>query len=41
MNVDIFYVVSVRMPGEIILEDQKVGRYGPDRNNGHLFLFVY
>ena len=37
MNIEIFYVVSVRMSVEIILEDQKVGRYGPDRNQGHLF----
>ena len=25
------------MSGEIILEDRKVGRYGPDRNQGRLF----
>ena len=39
MNVEIFYVVSVRMSVEIILEDRKVERYGPDRNQGRL-LFV-
>ena len=37
INVEIFYVVSVRMSEEIILEDQKVVQYGPDRNQGHLF----
>ena len=37
MNVEIFYVVPVLMSGEIILEYQKVGPYGPDRNQGHLF----
>ena len=37
---EIFYVVSVRTPGEI-LEYWKVGRYRPDVNQGHLFLFVY
>ena len=36
-NVEIFYIVSVRMPGEIFLEDQKVGKYRPDRNQVHLF----
>ena len=35
---EIFYVVSVRMSGEI-LEDVKFGRYGPDVNQGRLFLF--
>ena len=35
---EIFYVVSVRMLGKI-LEDRKVGRYGPDGNQGHLFFF--
>ena len=39
MNVEIFYLVSVRMSVEIFLEDWKVGRYGPDRNQGHFFLF--
>ena len=33
---EIFYIVSVRMSGEI-LEYRKVGRYGPDGNQGHLF----
>ena len=37
MKVEILYVVSVLMSGEIILEYHKVGRYGPDRNQGHLF----
>ena len=37
MNVEIFYVVSVRMSGEIILEDRKVGQDGPDRNQANLF----
>ena len=37
MNVEIFYVVSVHMSGEIISEDWKVGQYGPDRNQGHLY----
>ena len=37
INVEIFYVVSVRMSEEIILEDHKVVQYGPDRNQGHLF----
>ena len=37
MNVWIFYVVSVRLSGKIILEYQKVGRYGPDRNHTDLF----
>ena len=32
-----FYVMSVRMSGEIILEDQKLRKYGPDGNQGHLF----
>ena len=36
-NIEIFYVVSVCMSGEIILEYRKVGRYGPDRNQGNLF----
>ena len=40
MTVEIFYVVTLCMSGEIILEDRKVGQYGPDRNQGHLF-FVY
>ena len=40
MNVEIFYVVSVRMQGYIILEDQKFRRYRPDRNQVH-FLFVF
>ena len=40
MNVEIFYVVSVHMSGEIILKDWKVWRYGPDRNQGHFFLFI-
>ena len=36
---EIFYVVYVRMSGEI-LEYRKVGRYGPYGNQGQLFLFV-
>ena len=36
MNVEIFYLVSIRMPVEITLEDHKVGQYRPDRNQGHL-----
>ena len=32
MNVDMFYVVSVRMTRKIILKDRKVGKYGTDRN---------
>ena len=34
---EIFYLVSVRIPGKIILEDWKVGKYGTDRDQGHLF----
>ena len=34
---EIFYVVFVRMSGEI-LEDRKVGRYGPDVNQGQFVL---
>ena len=41
MNVEIFYVVSVRMPGEIILQDRKVGRYRPDRNQGNFFVCLF
>ena len=40
MNTEIFYVVSICISGEIFLEDQKVGKYGPDRNQGQLFLFL-
>ena len=40
MNTEIFYVVSICISGEIFLEDQKVGQYGPDRNQGQLFLFL-
>ena len=29
--------MSVGKLGDIILEDWKVGRYGPDINQGHLF----
>ena len=36
-NVEIFYVVSVRISGEIFIEDWKFGQYGPDRNQVHLF----
>ena len=36
-NVEIFYVVSVNIPGKILLEDQKVWQYGPDRNQGPFF----
>ena len=41
MNVEIFYVVSVRMPGEKILEDWKVGRDGTDRNKSNLFFVCF
>ena len=37
INVEIFYIVCVNMSGEIILEYWKVGQYGPDINQGHLF----
>ena len=37
INVEILYVMYVCMSGDIILEDQKVGRYGPDINQGHWF----
>ena len=33
---EIFYVLSVHISGKI-LDDQKVGRYGTDGNQGHLF----
>ena len=39
-NVEILYVVFIRMLGELILEDRKVGQYGPDRNQCHLFFSV-
>ena len=29
------------MSGEIILEDRKVGRYGPDRNQGQFFVCLF
>ena len=41
MDVEIFYVASVFMSGEIILGDRKVGQYGPDRNQGHLFFCFF
>ena len=37
MNVEIFYVVFIRMSGKIILEYRKVGGYGPGGNQGRLF----
>ena len=37
MNIEIFYVVPLFMSKEIISEDWKAIRYGPDRNQGHLF----
>ena len=40
INIEILYVVYVRMSGDIILEDQKVGQYRPDRNQGRLF-YIY
>ena len=36
-NVEILYVVFIRMSGELILEDRKIRKYGPDRNQCHLF----
>ena len=39
MNVEIFYIVSVRISGEIILEVRKVRLYAPDRNKGNLVFF--
>ena len=39
MNAEIFYAVFIRMSEEIIIEDQKFGLYGPNRNQGQLFLF--
>ena len=38
MKVEILYVVSVRMSGKIILEDQRVGQNGLGGNHGPLFL---
>ena len=40
INVEILYVVTVCMPGEIVLEYLKVGRYEPDRVRVTCFLFV-
>ena len=40
MNIEIFYVMSVRMSVEIFLEDRKVRQYEPDRNQGRFF-FLY
>ena len=37
VDVEIFYIVSVRISGEIIIEDLKVRRYRPDGNQGHIF----
>ena len=38
MNIKTFYVFSVCMSGEIILEYHKVGWYGPDRTQGQFFV---
>ena len=40
MIVEIFYIVSVRISGEIILEVRKVRPYAPDRNKGNFVFFV-
>ena len=39
-NVDILYVPSAHISGEMVLEDRKVGKYGTDRSQSHLFLFI-
>ena len=40
MNTEILHIVSICMSGEILLEDQKIGLYRPDKNQGHLFCLV-